>query len=145
MDERLKNRTRSEWRELGFFYERDDNSKEWLLVGSRRGLARFCDLLRSYVADPRSTVKSEHEHYGPYMYLEFMTWDEAGIDEHSIHGTLIDLERLAELVDAKAARLQPGDRIRIREEYASTSQYALVLHLREESFDPSSLDPSLHA
>ena len=55
---------------LGFFYDRDDASKEWILVGSRAGLQRFADLLHAYVADPRHETLSEHEHYGPYMYLD---------------------------------------------------------------------------
>ena len=99
MDQRLIEQTRSEWRELGFFYDREDISKTWRLVGSRTGLRRFADLLRAYVADPRNEMKSEHEHYGPYLYLEVMTWSEAGIDDHSIHGTLNDLRRLAQLAE----------------------------------------------
>jgi hypothetical protein len=32
--------TKREWRELGFFYERDDHAKVWKLTGSRAGLLR---------------------------------------------------------------------------------------------------------
>lgn len=143
MDERLKEQTRSEWRDLGFFYDRDENSQEWLLLGSRFGLGRFSELLRAYVADPRHEMKSEHEHYGPYMYLEVMTWPEAGMDGHAIHGPLNDLGRLAALVDEKVAKLEPRQRARIREEFASTSEYTLVMELRDDSFDPASLDGNL--
>ena len=59
--------TRREWRELGFFYERDDASREWRVTGSRSGLQRLRDLLLDYVADPRNRAESEHEHYGPYQ------------------------------------------------------------------------------
>lgn len=143
MDDRSKEQTRSEWRELGFFYDRDDISKEWLLVGSRAGLLRFGQLLRAYIADPRNKMKSEHEHYGPYMYLEVMTWTDAGMDGHAIHGPLTDLERLATLVEEKIAKLELGQRARIREEYASTSEYTLVMELRDETFDPASADFNL--
>jgi len=143
MDDELKTQTRKDWRELGFFYDCDDVAKEWIVVGSRLGLAAFSISLREYVADPSNAMQSEHEHYGPYMYLEVMTWTDAGMDDHSIHGTLLDLERLAELVDAQAAVLQPGDRVRIREKYSATSEYGLVLVLREDGFDPASLDESL--
>ena len=61
--------TRREWRELGFFYDRDDGTKVWKLTGSRVGLLRFRDALLSYVADPRNALKSEHEHYGPYALV----------------------------------------------------------------------------
>src|SRR5437773_4027209 len=72
--------TRREWRELGFFYDRDDQTRVWKLTSSRAGLLGFRDALLSYVADPRNALKSEHEHYGPYSYLEVMTWPEAGFD-----------------------------------------------------------------
>ena len=86
---------RQEWRELGFFYDVDDQARVWKLVGCRAGLLRFRDLLRSYAADPRNELKSEHWHYGPYGYLEVMTWPEARFDDHAIRGSLADIARLA--------------------------------------------------
>ena len=142
MDQRLKERTRAEWRELGFFYDLDDSSKEWLLLGSRAGLLGFSELLRRYATNPRREGKSEHDHYGPYMYLKVMTWPTAGMDADSIHGTLGDLERLASLVDEKVGALAPGQRAHIRDEFA-TSEYALVIELRDDSFDPASADGNL--
>ena len=143
MDERSKERTRSEWRTLGFFYDRDEGAKEWRLVGSREGLGRFSDLLRAYAADPRNELKSEHEHYGPYRYLEVMTWPESGMDGHSIHGRLSDLERLAGIVDEKLATLRPPSSARIRDEFTTSADYTLILHLREDGFDPASMDGNL--
>ncbi len=143
MEERLSKLTRAEWHDLGFSYDRNDQSKEWHIVGSRAGLSRFAAILRSYVADPAKAKTSEHEHYGPYMYLELMTSAEPGMDDHAIFGPLEELTRLASVVEARAARLRPGMSVRIREEYAPTSPYALVLHLREDTFDPASADPCL--
>src|SRR5882672_6668075 len=93
--------TRREWRELGFFYDRDDANKVWRLTGSRAGLLRFRDVLLSYVTDPRNASDSEHEHYGPYSYLEVMTSPNAGFDHHEIYGSVSDLRRLSVLIDAK--------------------------------------------
>jgi hypothetical protein len=143
MDDQLKADTREEWQELGFFYDRDDIAAEWIIVGSRAGLKRFSALLREYVADPSNAMQSEHEHYGPYLYLEVMTWTNAGMDDHSIHGTLQELEQLAKLVDDRTAMLRPGERTRICEEYSPTCKYGLVLDLREDGFDPATLDGNL--
>jgi hypothetical protein len=143
MDPQTKEVTRAEWRELGFFYDRDDSAKEWQIVGSRAGLGRFADLLRAYAAHPGNAMKSEHEHYGPYMYLEIMTWPDAGMDDHSIHGPLDALGRLASLVEAKVAVLKPGQPARLREEFASSSPYTLVLSARPDDFDPASADGNL--
>jgi len=143
MEEWGKEQTRSEWRELGFFYDRLDTPKEWLVVGSRSGLLMFANLLRAYVADPRNVAKSEHEHYGPYMYLEVMTWPDAGFDAHAIHGPLEELTRLAMLVEAEVATLHPGARSRIRETFSPASEYALVLEMREDGFDPASADANV--
>jgi hypothetical protein len=143
MEQWLKDVTRQEWRELGFFYDRDDASKEWRLVGSCDGLCRFSSLLREYVADPRNEMKSEHEHYGPYSYLEVMTWPEAGFDHHAVRGPLGALDALASLVDAKIGAMKTGDKVRIGDEFAAGTTYALVLDLRDDDFDPSSLDANL--
>lgn len=143
MDESDKEYVRSDWRKLGFYYECDDLLKERRLVGSREGLLRFAELLRNYAADPRNAMKSEHEHYGPYMSLEVMTWPEAGMDDHAIQGPLPELERLAGLVERKLEGLQPGSEVRIREEFAPSAEYALVLELRDDSFDPASMDSTL--
>jgi len=135
--------TRREWRELGFFYDRDDEKKVWTLTGSRAGLLRFRDVLLSYVADPRNALESEHEHYGPYSYLEVMTSPNAGFDHHAIHGTVADLARLSALIEAKLATTRPGSTVRIREEFSPDSPYALVLDVREEGFDPAAADTLL--
>jgi len=140
MDPQIKQETRAEWRELGFFYDRDDGAKEWHLVGSRTGLGRFAQLLRAYAGHPGHAMKSEHEHYGPYMYLEIMTWPEAGMNDHSIHGPLDALERLASLVEVKIASLRPGEKAWLREEFAPEADYTLVLNMRPDDFDPASAD-----
>lgn len=137
--------TRREWRELGFFYDRDDENKVWTLTGSRAGLLPFRDVLLSYVADPRNALESEHEHYGPYSYLTVMTWPESGFDDYAIRGPVADLARLSALIEAKLATARPGSTIRIREEFAPDSPYALVLDLREDGFDPAAPDTLLTA
>jgi hypothetical protein len=112
-------------------------------VGSRSGLNRFADLLRAYVSDPRNEMLSEHEHYGPYVYLEVMTAADAGMDGHAIHGPLAELRRLANLVEEKLRKLAAGSRARVLEEFAPASEYALILDVREDSFDPASPDGNL--
>jgi len=139
----VNKKTREEWRELGFFYDVDDDARVWTLIGSRAGLLSFRDALSEYVADPRNALESEHEHYGPYMYLKVMTWQEAGFDNNAIRGPLADLARLAALVEAKLATAQPGSAVRIRDEFAADSPYALVLEVREDGFDPATADPLL--
>ena len=88
-------------------------------------------------------MKSEHEHYGPYMYLEVMTWPEAGMDDHAIRGSLADLARLARIIESKVDATPPGSTAGIREEFAVDSPYSLVLDVREDGFDPASADAAL--
>jgi hypothetical protein len=139
----LKDLTREEWRALGFHYDREDSTKQWRLSGSRVGLLRFAELLDSYVADPRNQLLSEHEHYGPYSYLEVMTWQDAGVDDHSIHGSLEDLERLGVLITSTVEQLRPGQSAEIREHFAADPNYGLMLSLQDDGFDPASLDANL--
>ena len=138
--EMTEEQIKQQWRKLGFFCELDDQKRGWTLTGSRAGLLYFPDLLLGYVADPQNASDGEKKHYGPYGSLEVMTWPDAGFDGHAIRGSLVDLARLAELIAAKLATAQPGESVRIREEYAANSPYALLLDVRADGFDPASAD-----
>lgn len=129
-----------EWRKLGFFCELDDQKKTWTLTGSRAGLLFFPDLLLGYIADSENAKDGDQKHYGPYGSLDIMTLPHAGFGGNAIRGSVIDLARLAKLVETKLATAQPGERIRIREEYAADSPYSLVLDVRADGFDPASAD-----
>lgn len=133
--------TRKEWRDLGFFYDRDDTGRRWRLVGSKAGLAGFCQLLRRYVANPTNGQLSEHDHYGPYMYLKVMTWTEANVDSNAIAGRLEDLSRLSTMLEARLAAASPGQSFEIGREYAPASDYALEVQIADDGFDPASADP----
>ena len=104
---------RDDWRALEFYYTRDDAAREWRLVGSRDGLRNFSRVLTRYADNLRNDLKSEHDHFGPYMYIKIMTWPDAGIGENAIHGTLADLRRLAAIVDDTIAAMQVGETARI--------------------------------
>lgn len=135
--------TRREWRDLGFFYFSDDDAREWQLTGSRHGLLRFADRLDAYAADPRFFDQSEHDHFGPHMYLKIMTWPEAGIDGRSIHGTQEDIRRLAALVREKLSSARAGEVVSVCREYVADAEYRIVFRVREDSFDPAGEDPQL--
>jgi len=133
--------TRKEWRDLGFFYDRDDENRRWRLVGSRAGLAGFCQLLGKYVANPRNAQVSEHDHYGPYGYLKVMTWTEAAVNDDAIAGRLEDLSRLSALLEGRLAAASAGQSFEIGREYAPGSGYGLEVQVAEDGFDPASADP----
>ncbi len=140
---KLNEQTRQDWRELGFFYDYDKQEKLWRLIGSNSGLIKFCDLLDAYVADKRNEKLSEHEHYGPYMYLEIMTWNEAAITDHAIQGQLNQLRSLSQLCRNKLMNARIGDRIIIDSEYSDKNTASLSLEIRPDDFDPPSIDPEL--
>jgi hypothetical protein len=135
--------TRVEWRELGFFYELRDDPPCWRLVGSASGLARLVTLLDEYVREPRNETISEHEHYGPYMYLEVQTAESPEIDNESIRGSLADLARLRDLIARDLPALRPGQTLIIGPEYSPSVSHPLHLELREAEFDPASADRAL--
>ena len=131
---------RQQWRKLGFFCELDDERKAWRLTGSRAGLLYFPDLLLGYAADPQNAAEGSRQHYGPYGSLQLVTWPDPGFDANAIRGTAAHLTHLAELVETKLASAQPGEVLRIHEDYAPTSRYALLLDIRTDGFDPASAD-----
>lgn len=139
----IDERIRLEWRELGFFYDCNDQLKEWRIVGSRAGVLEFGELLTRYAADPCNERDSEHEHYGPYWYLKIVTSTHAGFSSRSIHGPLGELCRLGELVKTKVLASRAPCVLRISEEYVADAEYTLVLDLRADDFDPALEDPAL--
>jgi hypothetical protein len=128
------------WRTLGFFCEVDTEKRVWTLTGSRAGLLYFPDLLLGYVNDPQNATDGSKQHYDPYGSLEIMTYPEAGFDGHAIRGSLAALAHLAELVEQKLAVAEPGEQLKIRDEFAAQSPFALVLDVRADGFDPAAAD-----
>jgi len=135
--------TREEWRELGFFYETQARPPCWRLVGSATGLDNFVRLLDEYVRNPSNEAISEHQHYGPYMYLKVQTAESPEIDDEGIRGSLADLDRLRGLVASGLKRLRPGDTFVIGADYSPLVSFPLRLELRDAEFDPASADPAL--
>ena len=128
------------WRRLGFFCEVDAEKRVWILTGSRPGLLYFPDLLLGYVNDPQNATDGSKQHYDPYGSLEIMTYPDAGFDSHSIRGSLAALTHLAELIEQKLAVAEPGEQIKIREDFAAGSPFSLLLDVRADGFDPAAAD-----
>ena len=133
--------TRQAWRELDFYYDREDRQKSWRIVGTAAGLRKFAALLSAYAANPSHDGLSEHEHFGPYLYLEIGTWSRPEITAHWIAGPRSHLAALACLVEQRVAQLEVGERISLRTSFAPASPYDLVLERRGEGFDPAEEDP----
>lgn len=136
---KMISQTEADWRALGFYYDRDDENHEWIIVGSKDGLIRFCECLKSYASDESNIGISEHDHYGPYSYLKIMTWSELGISQSSIHGSLSDLLRLSKLIQSKLDTTR-DDSIVIADEYVPGCDYKIVLKVMDDGFDPASPD-----
>jgi hypothetical protein len=137
--------TRREWRELGYFYDRDDVLKEWRILGTSQGLLEFARHIREYASNPTNSQESEHIHIGPYWYLEIGTWPTPEITDHWIAGPLEALARLALQIEESIPHLRPPAIVRLRSSFAPTSPYELVLEAQSEGFDPARADPKCWA
>ena len=133
--------TRRDWRELGFYYERDDSAKTWRLLGTRNGLLGFAESLKAYAADENKEQISEHEHFGPYWYLEVGTWHTPEITNHWIAGPLESIAALASHVETELGAARPPAIIKVREKFAPNSLYEFQFEVQPEEFDPALADP----
>ena len=143
LSDRAADMTRQEWRDFGLYYISDKNSKEWHLHGSKSGLLGFTKILDSYAANATNVVQSEHEHLGPHMYLTLTTWPSARLDDRGVWGPPQDIHRLASQLNDALASARPGQMLQVKEQYTPAAEYALCLHVEQDSFDPASLDPQL--
>ena len=132
--------TQPEWRELGFFYDRDDDLKKWRLRGHKAGLRQFAERMRTYASNPRKGVVSEHEHFGPYKYLEIGTWPTSEITDHWIAVPVSEIHRLAHLIASHLDTAIVGDCIFLCAEFAPSSSYEFVLEIETDNFDPAKAD-----
>ena len=132
---------KTEWRELGFYYDREDKTKEWLFQGDRKGLLKLANLFRNYGKKEKNRSQFEHDHYGPYMYFKLQTvLEEKGFDKNAIYGDLEDIIELGDIVERKVKKMNIGDNESLRSEYCPESDYDLKLILEPDGFDPVSAD-----
>ncbi len=139
MEQHTPDRAAEEWRRLGFYCDPPDGTA-WRFIGSRLGLMRFAGLLRDYAQDDANADLSEHDHFGPYGWLEIMTWDRPLVDDHAIAGRAIDLQELADIVEEHLLHATPGTRFVIDTEYSEESTRILLFEVKEDDFDPASAD-----
>ncbi len=143
LSDRVAEMTRQEWRDFGVYYLSDDKAGEWHLHGGTSGLIRLVEALERYAGNPSRAAPSEHEHLGPHWYLTLTTWPEPRLDARGIWGQPHDFERLAGILRGVLGASSPGQVHYIREQFAPSAHYSLILHVESESFDPASLDPQL--
>jgi hypothetical protein len=134
--------TRRAWRELGFFCGRDAAANEWRIVGSVKGVRMFAAEIRKYASNPVNDRLSEYTQLGPAMNLEVGTSHQTEITEQWIGGPLVDLLRLATLIERSAQANVVGKRIALRSNFSPMAPYELILDIRDEAFDPASIDPT---
>ncbi|WP_243359534.1 hypothetical protein [Fundidesulfovibrio terrae] len=129
-----------QWRKLGFFYDVDEEQKQWIFVGSKSGLLKLHAILNEYSRSKQYRKISSHEHYGPYLYLKIMTWESPGVDRDSIHGSQADIGRLADIVLNRLNGSAPGDIFVVKDEYAQESDYCIAFAVKGGGFDPATVD-----
>ena len=134
--------TIQEWRDLGFHYDRDDDRRHWTITGAISGIERFVDILRQFADDPRNDVPGEHDHFGPYMYLKIMNVPhERGFDSNAIFAPRCDFRELADLVETRLRRSEPGVVFNLSPDFSPDSEYELRVVIESDDFDPGLYDP----
>lgn len=76
--------TREELNDLGFYYDYDEETKVWIIEGTRKGLIGFAQILKDYATKTRNEKLGEHDHLGPYMYLTIVTAELPRITDYGI-------------------------------------------------------------
>ncbi|MBH0014336.1 hypothetical protein I6F66_19895 [Pseudoalteromonas sp. NZS100_1] len=137
---KLAEMTREEWRELGFYYIIDDDSKAWNLYGSVDGLSNFITEILKFTA--RDEVKGEHEHLLPHWYLTLQYDDGFDICERGILASKIELLIFIDILKQLLLKAKVGEIIGLHNHVKSAS-YRMYLHVKGADFDPSKLDPQL--
>lgn len=137
--------TRREWRELGFYYDRDDDLKKWRILGTPQGLKAFARHIHEYASEPENSRVSEHIHLGPYWYLEIGTWPTPEITDHWIAGPLEALANLAVQIEQFASQASDQATLNLRSFFSPASPYELTLEVQPDGFDPALADAACNS
>lgn len=129
-----------EWKELGFYYQFDQNLKQWWLIGSKDGLFNFVTAINAYLNIPNNNSISEHIHFGPHSYLKILTWDTPQINSNYIGGSFDDLHKLTNLIADKLHLTEIGSVFTIGSEYDLDSEYSIKFFVMSDNFDPSQIE-----
>jgi len=137
---RNTNWMKEDWREIGFYYQRDDVTLVWQIVGSRAGLQRLCEALKAYAREFDSHLRTADRGFaGPYKHLKIINWHMASILRDGIYGPLESIQGLATVIEEKLRSHSPGERFIIDEEYSDVNAYKLEFVVREDGWDPACL------
>ena len=130
----LRDITRLEWRELGFHYHLDARARCWHLLGSRRGLQHFGQLLSAHVD------AVEPQQLGPYLAFRIGVAATPAITAEGLSGPLPGLRKLGAAVMDKIPRLTPGEVLSLRATFAPDCGFELQLEVQDDAFDPAAAD-----
>ncbi|MHA4847864.1 hypothetical protein ACX0G7_27100 [Flavitalea antarctica] len=132
-----------EWRQLGFYYDFDERASvnQWRFFGHKQGLLNFVKLIDDYVNNENNSHFSEHEHYGPYMYLKIITLeDQSVINRNAIGGTIADLKKLKDMLADKIDKCVPGQTFSIDKVYGEENTVTTKFFVMADDFDPVTMD-----
>ena len=136
----MDKQTANEWDLLGFYYEYEQDLKQWRFLGSKEGLLILTKIITAYGSKLSNQGLSEHIHIGPYSYLKIMTWNEAIVTDNYIGGTIDDLMRLSKLIIGHLSSAFVGSVFKILSEYSEKSSVSLLFIIMADSFRPSSIE-----
>ena len=139
--DKVNEQTKNEWNTLGFYYDCDDDKGFWQIIGSKEGILKFCKLLEDYSNNGSKQNISEDEHFGPYSYLKFMTWNEPKIAKREICGRQSDFKILSDII--KHRLKTSNENFQVDKEYSNNNEYRIEFIIKEESFEPASADSQL--
>lgn len=140
---KIENNIINSWRNLGFYYDLDDRPSvnQWRFYGSKKGLSQWSSILEEFINDPSLNSISAERHYGPYSYLEVMSWDRPQITSHCA-GTMEDLKKLKTLIQKNLKKKKTGEVFSI-DEYGENNEVSTKFFIMSDDFDPASMDELL--
>lgn len=119
------------WRAFGAYFEFEEARRAWCVRGSREGIASFCAAVRSAAVNTQ---------LGPHRDLLLFA-GEPRIMTEGIRGSAADFARLADLIEKKLDRCEPGDEFQIDKQFAAMNSASVYILVEDDDFDPASPEP----
>ena len=132
-----------QWRELGFWYDVTEEPPCWTLRGSVKGLRGLGRELRKFADKTAVEPTWDHEHLGPFSYLEIGIQRAPKITLHWVQGTEAELRQLADAIDQRLDAAVPGDAIWLDDFYGCDNTARMQVLVEPEGFDPAGVPGAL--
>jgi hypothetical protein len=134
---------KEEWRNLGYYFEKNKSERKWVFTSSKNGIKKLINQIIDFTQKEGNIEIGEHDHWGPYGDLKIMTTRVPEITIEYIGGSFSSLRELAYQIKQRLEIVNHNESFCIQEENKNAMSAGLEFRIKDDDYDPASADIQL--